>query len=109
MALPRLDITSSRSACDADRPANAPCETAAVVLSDNVTGWTYLEDGLPVVVLARWSGERAPPWGDIPFVMHPRTDSRPLARSGPHNVLIERADGSRMVRSFHGLRRVTAT
>ncbi|MEP6910956.1 MAG: hypothetical protein ABI896_11070 [Actinomycetota bacterium] len=43
---------------------------------------TYLERGKPVVVLARWG-----PGG------------------GPRNVLIRRADGSRVVRPFRGLRR----
>jgi acetyl esterase len=46
-----------------------------------VVGRTYLERGHPVVVLARWG-----PGG------------------GPRNVLIERADGSRVVRPFRGLR-----
>lgn len=44
-------------------------------------GQTYLERGLPVVVERRWSGK------------------------GPRNVLIRRADGSRVVRPFRGLRR----
>lgn len=44
-------------------------------------GRTYLERGSPVVVLARWSGK------------------------GPRNVLIQRADGTRVVRPFRGLRR----
>lgn len=47
-------------------------------------GRTYLERGQPVTVLVRW---------------------RPGARC-PRNVLIERADGSRVVRPFRGLRRV---
>ena len=42
---------------------------------------TYLERGAPVIVLARWSG------------------------NGPRNVLLERADGTRVVRPFRGLRR----
>lgn len=41
----------------------------------------YLERGQPVTVLVRWRGK------------------------GPRNVLIERADGSRVVRPFRGLRR----
>lgn len=48
---------------------------------DNITGKTYLERGKPVVVLVRWRGK------------------------GPRNVLIQREDGSRVVRSFRGLRR----
>jgi len=43
-------------------------------------GRTYLERGQPVVVLTRWSGK------------------------GPRNVLI-RADGSKVVRPFRGLRK----
>jgi hypothetical protein len=49
---------------------------------DLITGRTYLERGHPVQVLIRWG-----PGG------------------GPRNVLIERADGSRVVRPFRGLRR----
>jgi hypothetical protein len=49
-----------------------------------MVGRTYLERGRPVVVLARWSGK------------------------GPRNVLIRRADGSRVVRPFRGLRKVAA-
>jgi acetyl esterase len=45
-------------------------------------GRTYLERGLPVKVLVRWGGK------------------------GPRNVLIERLDGSRLVRPFRGLRRL---
>ena len=46
-----------------------------------ITGTTDLERGKPVVVLAQWTGK------------------------GPRNVLIKRADGSRVVRPFRGLRR----
>ena len=42
----------------------------------------YLERGKPVVVLVRWG-----------------------AGGGPRNVLVERDDGSRVVRPFRGLRR----
>ncbi|MGW4638033.1 hypothetical protein ACWEN6_05880 [Sphaerisporangium sp. NPDC004334] len=45
-------------------------------------GGTYLERGKPVVVLLRWG-----PGG------------------GPRNVLIQRADGTKVVRPFRGLRR----
>jgi hypothetical protein len=41
----------------------------------------YLERGRPVLVLLAWAGK------------------------GPKNVLIEREDGTRTVRSFRGLRR----
>jgi hypothetical protein len=77
-------------------------------VSDNITGRTYLEDGTPVRVLVRWSSERAAPWSGIPLVSVPRADGKPHAQRGPHNVLIEREDGSRVVRSFHGLRRISS-
>ncbi len=44
-------------------------------------GKTYLERGEPVTVLIRWNGK------------------------GPRNVLIERQDGSRVIRPFRGLRK----
>jgi acetyl esterase len=44
-------------------------------------GKTYLERGAPVVVLIRWNGK------------------------GPRNVLIQRADGNKVVRPFRGLRK----
>jgi hypothetical protein len=49
--------------------------------TDAIIGRTYLERGAPVVVLVRWSGQ------------------------GPRNVLIQRPDGTRVVRPFRGLRR----
>lgn len=45
-----------------------------------MVGRTYLERGLPVVVLARWNG------------------------AGPRNVLLRREDGAVVVRPFRGLR-----
>ena len=42
----------------------------------------------------------------IPLVVLPRADGKSHARHGPHNVLIERKDRSRVVRSFRGLRRI---
>jgi acetyl esterase len=50
-----------------------------------VIGRVYLERGQPVTVLIRWG-----------------------KGGGPRNVLIERADGTRVVRPFRGLRRVQA-
>lgn len=47
-------------------------------------GRVYLERGLPVTVLLRWSGR------------------------GPRNVLIRREAGELVVRPFRGLRRVKA-
>ena len=46
-----------------------------------MVGRTYLLRGEPVVVICRWRGQ------------------------GPRNVLLERGDGSRLVRPFRGLRR----
>ena len=46
-----------------------------------VIGREYLERGQPVTVLTRWNGK------------------------GPRNVLIKRADGSKVVRPFRGLRK----
>jgi hypothetical protein len=47
-----------------------------------VIGKTYLERGKPVVILARWG-----------------------KGGGPRNVLIQREDGTRVVRPFRGLRK----
>lgn len=49
-----------------------------------IVGQTYLERGHPVVVLCRWGGR------------------------GPRNVLILRADGTKVVRPFRGLRAATS-
>jgi hypothetical protein len=81
---------------------------ATVRPRDNITGQTYLEGGKPVTVLTRWNGTTAAPWTGIPLVWHPRSDGKPHTRNGPHNVLIERADGARVVRSFRGLRKPVA-
>jgi hypothetical protein len=75
-------------------------------MTDNITGRTYLERGKPVRVLVRWSGEHAAPWAGIPLVVLPRANGKPPVRRGPQNVLIERADGSRVVRFFRGLHRL---
>ena len=47
-----------------------------------MVGRTYLERGRPVIVLLRWG-----------------------AGGGPRNVVIQREDGTRVVRPFRGLRR----
>lgn len=47
----------------------------------SIVGRTYLERGEPVVILVQWG-----------------------RGGGPRNVLIERADGSKVVRPFRGLR-----
>lgn len=51
-------------------------------MSGNLAGSTYMERGRPVIVLASWG-----PGG------------------GPRNVLIQRGDGTRVIRPFRGLRR----
>lgn len=77
-------------------------------------GDTYLERGEPVRVLVAWLGPprmrekiilpakpRFAPTLSLTFATVPR------AKSGPRNVLIERADGTLVVRPFRGLRRPT--
>jgi hypothetical protein len=66
-----------------------------------VTGRSYLERGKPVAVLIRW--ETRPP-AAATVIWH-----RPPRRNAPRNVLIERADGSLVVRPFRGLRRNSAS
>jgi acetyl esterase len=46
-----------------------------------MVGRVYLERARPVIVLARWAG------------------------AGPRNVLVQREDGTKVVRPFRGLRR----
>jgi hypothetical protein len=54
---------------------------------DVIAGRTYLEHGKLVVVLIQWG-----------------LKSRGESHGGPRNVLVERADGTRVVRPFRGLR-----
>lgn len=61
-----------------------------------MTGQTYLERGQPVAVLMRWEA-RPPAAASVIWHWPPR-------RHGPRNVLIERGDGSLVVRPFRGLR-----
>jgi hypothetical protein len=75
-------------------------------MHDNITGGTYLEHGKPVKVLVRWGNIRFEPLPGVPIIWLPRSDGRPHEPSGPRNVLIERAGGSRVVRPFRGLRRL---
>jgi hypothetical protein len=49
----------------------------------SLVGRTYLERGQPVTILVQWG-----------------------KGGGPRNVLVERADGSRTVRPFRGLRKL---
>jgi hypothetical protein len=65
----------------------------------SVVGRTYLERGEPVTVLVGWRSRRK---GDGTIDLDP---SRPTG--APRNVMIQRADGSRTVRPFRGLRRVS--
>lgn len=75
----------------------------------SIVGRTYLEKGQPVKVLVQW---RKPPPGMFCAVHFSwlcgmgQGECRPGRKSGPRNVLIERADGTRTVRPFRGLRRV---
>lgn len=64
-------------------------------------GRTYLEAGSPVRVLIRWGKTGAGPSAPIGKL----DGSGWGSRRAPHNVLIERQDGSRVVRPFRGLRR----
>lgn len=69
-------------------------------------GRTYLERGRPVTLLQRWGpaireGERTGPR----VLGTPSGLAIPTHGTGPRNVLIERADGTRVVRPFRGLRR----
>jgi hypothetical protein len=64
----------------------------------SIVGRTYLERGKPVKVLVGWRQVRK---AELPVV--PGLALKPWT---PRNVLIERADGSRVVRPFRGLRKV---
>jgi hypothetical protein len=65
------------------------------------TGRTYFENGQPVVVLVRWGGQKSPT-EPAPALI----DAAAIRiRTGPRNVLIQRADGTKVVRPFRGLRR----
>jgi hypothetical protein len=63
-----------------------------------MVGRRYLERGQPVTVLARWA--HRPATEDAGIIWH-----RPPRKNAPRNVLIERADGTRTVRPFRGLRK----
>lgn len=54
----------------------------------SIVGRTYLEHGHPVTVLTQWG-----------------LKSLGQSHGGPRNVLIEREDGSCVVRPFRGLRK----
>ncbi|MGU3668610.1 hypothetical protein ACLBX9_30885 [Methylobacterium sp. A49B] len=64
-------------------------------------GRTYLEASSPVRVLIRWGKTGAGPSTPVG-----RLDGSSWGRRRPpHNVLIERQDGSRVVQLFRGLRK----
>jgi|GEM_PF-1052345 len=65
-------------------------------------GRTYLEKGAPVRVLIRWGLTSAGACAPI----GPLNDCSWSKRGAPRNVLIERQDGSRVVRPFRGLRKL---
>lgn len=74
-------------------------------------GEIYLERGEPVRVLAQWrEGSRARPEevdqaaADM-LVEWIECGHIPRRRLGPRNVLIERVDGTLVIRPFRGLRR----
>ena len=83
----------------------------------SIVGRTYLERGEPVKVLAQWRGEalcrHAP--GEAAACEHVtfqnyRDDTIALClrinlKRSPRNVLLQRADGSLVVRPFRGLRK----
>lgn len=64
-------------------------------------GLTYLEAGAPVRILIRWGRTGAGPAAPIGKL----DGSAWGRRRAPHNVLIERQDGSRVIRPFRGLRK----
>ena len=53
-----------------------------------IEGRTYLENGQPVTIIIQWG-----------------LKSRGESYGGPRNVMVERANGVRVVRPFRGLRR----
>ncbi len=63
-----------------------------------IVGQTYLERGQPVTILTQWRHSTGTHSGHVLWVTPP-------ARTGPRNVYIQRADGSRVVRGFRGLRK----
>lgn len=72
-----------------------------------IVGRTYYERGKPVKVLAQWRHRGNIDMGrtDFQFVL---ADLSPKTASGPRNVLIQREDGSLVVRPFRGLRKERA-
>jgi hypothetical protein len=71
-----------------------------VAKSSGIVGRRYLERGEPVTVLTQWKHSTGDP-AAMAAVLWCGTP----AATGPTNVEIERGDGTRVVRPFHGLRR----
>jgi acetyl esterase len=61
--------------------------------SPGIVGRTYFEDGKPVIILIQW--KRTTTW----------INQKGNKVGGPKNVLIRRANGEEVVRSFRGLRK----
>ena len=66
-----------------------------------IVGRTYLERGEPVTVLVQWRQVSKAEAMHLPGLA--------LKTTTPRNVLIERTDGSRVVRPFRGLRKPPQT
>jgi hypothetical protein len=68
-------------------------------MADTVTGRTCYENGQPVVVLVRWGGQMSQHKSASTFI-----DAAAIrTRTGPRNALIQRSDGTKVVRPFRGL------
>lgn len=63
-----------------------------------IVGRVYLEHGTPVTVIVQWRQQPKVERLNLPGLEALKTTS-------PRNVLIERADGTRVVRPFRGLRK----
>jgi hypothetical protein len=73
-----------------------------------ITGRSRTERGRLVTVLAQWMGQGHPAAGPgrrDGVVWYPGRGGAAY-RQAPRNVLIERADGTRAVRPFRGLRKI---
>jgi hypothetical protein len=74
--------------------------TGSAQAAPGMIGRTYLERGRPVVVLTRWAVTQPPAGASV--IWH-----RPPRATAPRSVLIEREDGTKVVRPFRGLRKPT--
>lgn len=72
----------------------------------SISGRSYLERGEPVTVLVGWG----PGGGDKSITAAVFASAHKVPKQGPRNVMIERADGSRVVRPFfRALRKPSTT